>query len=185
MNAEDNQSVAEVRAKYFSDNGFAEDGGYGARWVPLKFGPIKLALYNSAARKRAIPIHDLHHLVTGYNTDPKGEAEVATWELAAGTHDKWFALFINLPALLYGAALWPRTIWAAWRKGCRETGLYTSDFNAQWLHLNLDQLRRVAFSPKPPPPCIGCKYFGYLVGAMIATVAPLILLAWIVGSLIF
>ena len=41
MNAEDNQSVAEVRAKYFSDNGYAEDGGYAARWVPLKFGPIR------------------------------------------------------------------------------------------------------------------------------------------------
>ena len=149
MNGVDNQNVADLRAAYFEANAFGVDGGYGERWVLLEFGPLRLPIYNSAARKKAVPIHDLHHLITGYPTTPKGEAEIASWELAAGTHDKWFALLINLPALLYGLVLWPKDTLAAWRHGSQVTGLYASEFQETWLQLELGQLRRLALQPKP------------------------------------
>ena len=149
MNGDDNQNVAELRAAYFEVNDFGDDGGYGERWVYLEFGPFRVPLYNSAARKRAVPIHDLHHLVTGYETTPKGEAEIASWELAAGTHDKWFALLITLPALAYGIVLWPKAVIRAWRFGDGVRGLYVSDFQNEWLNLELGQLRRIALQPKP------------------------------------
>ena len=141
-------SVREARARYFENNGFAADGGYSARWVPLKFGIFKLYLYNSAARKRAVPLHDLHHLATGYSTSPKGEAMVAIWELASGTQDKWFAYFINLPAFAYGFLLWPRSAIAAWRRGRNSKNLYSRDFADDLLELSVAELRDLTVAAK-------------------------------------
>ena len=39
---------------------------------------------NTDSRKRAVPLHDLHHILTGYKTDWMGEAEIGAWELRAG-----------------------------------------------------------------------------------------------------
>lgn len=141
------RSVRQAQAEYFERNGFAADGGYGQRWVGLKFGPVTIPLYNSQARRRAVPLHDLHHLATGYGTDPKGEAQMATWELAAGTHDKWFALFINLPALLYGMLIWPRATLQAWRAGRDSDSLYRYDYEDWLLDLSVAELKALT-SPK-------------------------------------
>lgn len=140
---ESTQTVRAARAHYFQTNGFAPDGNYSDRWVPLSFGPVTFYLYNSAARKRAVPLHDLHHLATGYETTPQGEALVAIWELASGTKDKWFAFFINVPALLYGFLLWPKPAIGAWRRGRRSNNLYHLDFSEELLELTVDELREL------------------------------------------
>ncbi len=88
-----------------------------------------------------MPLHDLHHIATGYATDPQGEAQVAVGEIAAGTHDKWFALFINLPALVYGFILWPRVSWQTWRLGRQSRTLYSQDFSDELLSLTVRDLR--------------------------------------------
>ena len=137
----DEITVREARAQYFSDNGFGDDGGYNARWVYLDFGWMKVPLYNSAARRKAVPLHDLHHLATGYATDPKGESQVAIWEIAAGTYDKWFALIINLPALLYGFLLWPRDSYKAWQRGRLSESLYKDNFDEALLDLTVAELK--------------------------------------------
>ncbi len=141
-------SVREARARYFESNGFASDGGYSARWVPLKLGFLTFYLYNSAARKRAVPLHDLHHLATGYSTSPKGEAMIAIWELASGTSDKWFAYFINLPAFVYGYLFWPRSALAAWRRGRNSKNLYGRDFADDLLELSVAELRLITVDAK-------------------------------------
>ena len=183
MNSDDNQNVAELRAAYFEKNGFGSDGGYGKRWVHLEFGPFRIPLFNSSARRKAVPIHDLHHLVTGYDTTPKGEAEIASWEIAAGTHDKWFALFINLPALAYGLILWPKTIIRAWRAGAAVRGLYASDFQVEWLNLSLSQLRRIALQSKPSNNAT-VRLVGFAILAFAITLGPIFwLLFWLLGYL--
>ena len=141
-------TVQQARAKYFSENGFGEDGGYNLKWIDLKFGPFTLKLYNSRARKRDVPLHDLHHIATGYPTTPKGEAQIAIWELAAGTHDMWFAFFINVPALLYGFLLWPRSSLAAWHRGRQSRSLYHRDFDEDLLELSVDELRAMTVGIK-------------------------------------
>jgi len=134
-------TVRAARARYFAENGFGEDGGYGQTWVPLKFGGFSFKLYNNRARQRAVPLHDLHHLATGYPTTPKGEAQIAIWELAAGTSDKWFAFVINVPAMLYGFVLWPKDSVAAWRGGRQSSSLYHREFEECLLDLSIDELR--------------------------------------------
>ena len=142
------QPVRTALQNYFVRNDFGTDGGYESTWVFLKFGPLSLPLYNSRARRRAVPIHDLHHLVTGYDTSPKGEAQIATWAIAAGVHDKWFAFAINLPALVYGFVLWPKTTLSAWKAGRSSNSLYRFDFGDWMLELSLAELRDLVFDSR-------------------------------------
>jgi hypothetical protein len=40
-------------------------------------------LPNSDARRKAVVLHDLHHVATGYKTDWTGEAEISAREIAS------------------------------------------------------------------------------------------------------
>jgi len=77
------ERVFEARQRYFADNGFS-DAGYSDRWVKLSIGPLPFVMPNLPSRRRAIPLHDLHHVATGYDTTVRGEAEISAWELGAG-----------------------------------------------------------------------------------------------------
>ena len=95
-------SVREARARYFEASGFPQDGGYAERWVKLRLGPIPFWFPNSNARRRAVRLHDIHHVLTGYDTDWKGEAEIGAWEIASGCADYYAAWVLNLSAMLIG-----------------------------------------------------------------------------------
>lgn len=177
-------------ADYFTANGFPADGGYAATWVPLDFGPLRLYLYNAAARRRAVPIHDLHHLLTGYATTPSGEAEVAAWEFGAGTWPYWFATVINLPALGYGVLLWPGRMWAAFRQGRRMTSVYRQvPLGADgaldaWLDLELDDARARLPGAGRIAALDGVVFACFVIPAFVALLLPPAALAWVVACAI-
>ena len=91
-----------ARALYFRANQFGDDGGYGDAWVTVKLGPVPVSFPNAAERVRAVRYHDLHHIITGYDTDIIGEFEIAAWELGSGCKDFWAAWFLNLGSLTGG-----------------------------------------------------------------------------------
>src|SRR5688572_6968609 len=63
----ESSSVRDARTAYFLANGFS-DAGYRDAWVHLKVLGIPVAFPNTRSRKRAVPLHDLHHVATGYST---------------------------------------------------------------------------------------------------------------------
>ena len=73
-----------ARDLYFDVNGFGADGGYSEPWVDFKLGPLPLPFPNTAGRIAAVKFHDLHHVLTGYETNAIGEFEISAWELGAG-----------------------------------------------------------------------------------------------------
>jgi hypothetical protein len=74
-------TLREARALFYRRNGFPEDGGAaGQRWSPFGCRDLKAYLPNFKWRRRALPIHDLHHVITGYEFSPSGEFEMAAWE---------------------------------------------------------------------------------------------------------
>ena len=101
------EPVRSARARYFEANHFGADGGYGDAWVEVKFGPIPVPIPNTEARVRAVRYHDLHHIVTGYDTDLVGEMEISAWELGAGCEDFVAAYVLNVGGLSGGAAIAP------------------------------------------------------------------------------
>ena len=54
--------------------------------------------------KRTLVLHDLHHLLTGYDTSWTGELEVAAWELGSGGCGSHFLFWYN--RILYTLLVW-------------------------------------------------------------------------------
>lgn len=118
----DSATILDARERYLRDNGF--DPGYGERWVKLKAGPVPIWFPNAPGRVRAVKLHDLHHVVTGYATSWTGEAEIAAWELASGCGRYGWAWALNLSALPIGLAIAPRAVLRAFARGRRSSNLY-------------------------------------------------------------
>lgn len=118
-------TLHDARERYLAENGF--DPAYDERWVKLKAGPLPIWFPNAKGRVRAVKLHDLHHLVTGYPTTWTGEAEIAAWELASGCGAYGWAWSLNLSALPIGLAIAPRATWRAFVRGRRSSNLYRRD----------------------------------------------------------
>jgi hypothetical protein len=135
-------SVRAARARYFADNGFGDEGGYHDAWVIFAtLGPLKLGFPNTPGRRRAIRLHDLHHLVTGYQTDFVGEAEIGAWELAGGCGSFTAAWVLNTLALPIAALRAPARARRAWARGARARTLYDAPFDEALLERSLGDLR--------------------------------------------
>jgi hypothetical protein len=139
-NDEDGWTLRDARALYFAANGFG-DGGYASRWVVLRAGPLRLAFPNTKQRVRSVRLHDLHHVLTGYQTSWTGEAEIAAWELASGCRDHWAAWWLNLSAAAIGLVIAPRAVASAWRRGRRTRNLYAGEFDEALLDETVGAVR--------------------------------------------
>lgn len=116
-------TVRIARDAFRKANGFNDYRVTPARWEWVKLGAFRLPMPNPEGRVAALERHDLHHLVTGYTTDWRGEFEIAAWELGAGCGRFWFAWLINLSAVPF-APLLPIRFWRAFTRGCACRPLY-------------------------------------------------------------
>jgi hypothetical protein len=135
-------TLLDARRAYFEANGFPLDGGYEAEWVDFELGPIPMPFPNSDARRRAVRYHDLHHVLTGYQTDIYGEAEISAWELAAGCRDMAAAWVLNMGGMGLGMLIAPRRTWRAWVRGAQSQTLYDRELDEALLGQKLSELRR-------------------------------------------
>jgi hypothetical protein len=138
---EDTLTLRDARQRYFGDNGFG-DGGYEERWVKLKAGPVPIYLPNTAARVRAVKLHDLHHALTGYDTTWTGEGEIAAWEIASGCADHYAAWVLNLQAMAIGLAIAPRALFRAFVRGRRSANLYRTTMSDELLSETVGSARQ-------------------------------------------
>jgi hypothetical protein len=130
-----------ARQLYFDANGFA-DGGYTDKWVKLKARGVTVFMFpNTAARVRSVRLHDLHHVLTEYDTTWTGEAEIGAWELASGCGDHLPAWMLNLGAVAIGALLSPRRTWRAFTRGRRSRNLYREPFREELLEQRVGEMR--------------------------------------------
>jgi hypothetical protein len=138
---EDHVLVRDARTEFFRLADLPGDGGYSAPYIHFRVSMFSFMLPNSAARKKAVPLHDLHHLATGYDTSWRGEAEIAAWELASGCSSYWAAWLLNLLAFPLGLLIAPVRTWRAFRQGRSCRNLYHSDWDEKWLDTSLGTLR--------------------------------------------
>lgn len=133
--------VKEARETYFAQNGFTE-AGYTAPTFEFDVFGLRIRIPNFKANQEALPLHDLHHTLTGYGTDLTGEAEVAAWELAAGCSNL-FLYAVNSAAALFGLGLSPIRVIKAFLKGLGHQSLYLSSLSyEEMLSLTLGELRQ-------------------------------------------
>lgn len=137
-----NQTLAEARDAYFAANGFPAGGGYDAKWVDFELGPIPMPFPNTDSRRRAVKVHDLHHVLTGYQTDIWGEFEISAWEVGSGCRDYYAAWFLNLGGMASGMLTVPRRTIRAFFRGRRTKNLYATPFDDALLARRLGDVRK-------------------------------------------
>ena len=118
----DDLLLEEARDRFFAANGFSVRD-YEAPTFTLQILGVPLKFPNIASRKRVVPYHDLHHVLTGFGTDWIGEAEIGAWELRAGCNS-FIAYFLNGGGVIIGLFLSPRRVWQAFRRARRQRTLY-------------------------------------------------------------
>lgn len=139
---DEHQTVAQARQQYFAANHFGADGGYNDPWIQMKLGRLPFALPNLAARVRAVRLHDVHHIATGYATDWRGEFEIAAWEIAAGLRQHYVGWALDLWALAVGLFVAPGAVWRAYLRGRQTLNLYQREDGEAYLLQTVGALRQ-------------------------------------------
>jgi hypothetical protein len=182
---EDTLSMAAARQRYFSANGF--DGSYSERWVTLKARPITFRFPNAAGRVRAVKLHDLHHIATGYQTTWTGEAEISAWEIASGCAHFMWAWYLNTSGMALGLAIAPRAVFRAFVRGRHTRNLYQSgDFREAILGRSVGDVRQSLGLDQPPPrPRLADRiaFTAWSIGASAFSLAPLAAIVYVIARL--
>ena len=113
-----NLPVSQALQIFFDKYHFA-DGGYNLKWFHIKVGFINIPLPNTKSRVEVAKIHDIHHILTGYEATLRGEAEIAGWEIASGCDHYGVAWFFNLGSFFYGMFFFPKSLFNAFLRGCK------------------------------------------------------------------
>ncbi len=149
-------TMREAREQYFVANGFGAGGNYHKKWEVFRLGPIPLPIPNPPARVRALQYHDLHHVLTGYETDWRSEFEISAWEVAGGCGREWVAWALNLAGFAGGLMTMPRRTIAAFMRGRRGENLYGEDPEA-YLDRRVDEVR-AAMGVDRSGPAVGADW---------------------------
>lgn len=120
---------ADVTVKEWMDSFYKKkmfpDDAEKARWVYIRLGPINIPFPNLPQRRKAIWLHDLNHLLTGYNTTWTGEGEIAAWELASGFPKSLWIGYVYPPiTFTIGILIAPFRTCTAFRKGLGKNNIY-------------------------------------------------------------
>jgi hypothetical protein len=186
----DHLTLGQARRLYFDANGFG-DGGYDKKWVKLEAGPIPIFIPNSKGRVRAVRLHDLHHVLTGYDTTWTGESEIGAWEIGAGCADHWAAWVLNFNAIAIGLAIAPAATYRAFVRGRRTRSLYDGEFRESLLdekvgavraRLGLDRAPRAAGSDPVVFALVCVVGVITLLVTTLISLAPFFALGWLVAG---
>lgn len=173
-------SVGAALALHYRASGLPEDGGRSLPcWSPLSLGPLKIELPNFRWRKRALPAHDVHHVLTGYPCTVAGELQIAAWEFAAGGFPGVLSTLFCLPLIAIGAVAMPPHSFAAFVLGRNSRSLHATPITPRLVATDLAELRRLCIpSSRPVVRCSDrAAYIGVVACSAALLAAPLVLLA--------
>src|SRR5262249_30222948 len=87
-------------------------------------------------------LHDLHHVLTEYDTTWTGEAEIGAWEIASGCGAYYAAWILNMGAFAIGLMIAPRLVYRAFIRGRKSRNLYKGTFNEELLSRYVGTVRQ-------------------------------------------
>jgi hypothetical protein len=178
--------AAQALALHYRQLGMPADGGASAAcWSPLQRHLPWLLLPNFAWRRRALPLHDLHHLLLAFPWTPGGEFRMAAWEFAAGRFRHPCATAFCLPLLGLGALLCPQRSFEAFMLGRRSRSLYAVGLTPEVLGTSVADLRSRLLPAHPPVPVAsdGLAYAGWVLAAWCWILLPVLLAAAISAAI--
>jgi len=167
-------TVGEAIDRHHAESGIAPDGGISDRWVVIRIGRVPMPFLNTAARRRALALHDVNHRVAGLGTGNVGEAEISAWELASGGCGPYMAAWaLDLAGMLLGM-VWPIHVIRAFVAGRTMRNVYAFDPD-QVRAMNLAELRQALTRPGGRGLSSLAVFTGYLILAVPVGAAFLIM----------
>ena len=137
---ENSLTLREALAQHLNRAGLTQET-YGS-WIPIKIGPFALRLPNPKFRQRTLILHDLHHVLTGYDTSFVGEGQVAAWEAKTGLAPHPMIWVFVLSAFAMGCSIAPAAMRQAWQRGRGGRNLFAAGFRPEMLDLTVGEMRR-------------------------------------------
>ena len=140
-------ALREALTDYLTEKGIRSsedppDKLYKDDWFRFYVGHRSFRFLKLGSAIHSVAVHDAHHLITGYGTDMRGEAELTGWELASGGCGRhwvmWIDRLIAIPTLML---FFPRASLRAIQRGWKERNLYQVDFE-EALSTEFDEVRR-------------------------------------------
>jgi hypothetical protein len=145
------QTMRAALTEHLVASGLPPDAGASEPFVVVKLMVVPYPIPNTKARQRAVKVHDLNHIISGYATDRVGELEISAWELASGGCGHYAAAWVlGLAGLFGGLLLAPRRTWRAFMTGRRQQNLYPFQFE-ELLALTVIEADALAQDPRPGP----------------------------------
>lgn len=146
-------TLRQARDRYLEKAGFSTDT-YVEDWVDIPFGPLPLRLPSTDARKRVLPVHDIHHALTGYHADLMGEAEIGAWELGGGLGPHTVGYVLDLLTLSWSPLLGARRVFRAFVRGRHSRNFYRAvlPLPQSLLERDVDDVRRELGLDREVPP---------------------------------
>ena len=134
----------EILNKFYSDNDLEQDGGVSSASVKIKLTSwFHFYYHNIKSRNRAVLKHDIHHLLTGYDTDLWGETEISMWEIASGCKSYRGAFFVDVSGAMLGIPWNISGVLKAFARGRKTKNLYHKKFtNGQALDMKISELQQ-------------------------------------------
>ena len=130
----DNLTVKDALPQLYSQYNIQLDGGIDDPSVKVELlKGVNIYIPNLESRKKVVLKHDMHHLLTGYPLNMKGETEISSWELSTGCNHNWFAYGINTLGMITGIPFNPIGIWKAWKRGKHTRNLYNEKYQEEVL----------------------------------------------------
>jgi hypothetical protein len=182
-------TLREARKIYFRLSGFGADGGYSDRWIKVKVWKLPIWLPNVDNRRRAVRLHDLHHILTEYPTTWRGEAEISAWEIGTGGLRRyWAGWILDLMNLAQGLVVNPRGVFRAFMRGRGNCNLFAIEFSEDLLENRVGDFREKLWlnESTPPPGIMDYAAFGFwmvvgvamYVGSLLLAASPLIFIVF-------
>jgi hypothetical protein len=117
-------TVQQALTAYFKAYDLGDEGGLNRRWGKIRVWKFYVPIPNTAARRKALVFHDIHHIVTGYGGNWKGEVSISAWEIASGCGKYYAAWILDLWGMGIGLVIYPKNVYRAFVRGLRTKNLY-------------------------------------------------------------
>lgn len=115
---------------------------YTAKYFSISVGRFPIYLPNIPSRIKVAKFHDIHHVLTGYPANWRGEAEIGAWEIASGCQNYFVAWFLNFGAVFVGLFMHPVAVLKAFKRGRNtQTNLYHNFEYEPLLTMTVKELR--------------------------------------------
>jgi hypothetical protein len=136
-------TISQSLQQFYKENNFKEDGGESDAFFELKFRYFTLKLPNGQYRKDVIYIHDIQHVLYNCDTNWKGEAFIAGWEIGTKMWKHLPIGLVSLWAMGFCLLNYPKEVFKGYQEGINTIGVIDLKIEKEaLLKMSLPELRK-------------------------------------------